>query len=138
MNITHISLNALLPHSYPFLLIDKVVEFEAGKRAVCIKNVSCNEDVFQGYYPDNPFFPAGYIIEAMAQTSGLLISNDKSGGAFLSMIKDARFHRIVKPGEQLVITSSLFHKLNPFFVFEVKATVNDCFVAEAEITLALT
>lgn len=137
MNNIHISLNTLLPHSYPFLLIDKVVEFEVGKRVVCIKNVSCNEDVLHGRSSDNPLFPAVYIIEAMAQTSGLLMAEEKPGGGFLTMIKDAEFHRIVKPGDQLIITSSLFHKLSPLFVFEASAAVNDHLVAKAEITLAL-
>ena len=131
-----ISLNNVLPHAYPFLLIDRIVEFKAGKRVVCIKNVSCNEDVFQCHSPDDPFFPAVYIIEAMAQTSGLLMGNEKSGGV-LSLIKEAKFHRIVRPGEQLMITSSLFFSMSPLFVFEARVTVDGCPVAEAEITLAL-
>ncbi len=132
------SLNKLLPHAYPFLLIDRVIEFDAGKRVVCIKNVSCIEDVLNGYSPDNPFLPPVYIVEAMAQTSGLLLDSEKSRGAFLTMIKDVKFHKMVIPGDQLLITSSLFHEFSPLFVFEVQATVNDDIIAEAEISLALT
>jgi len=114
------------------------MDFEAGKRVVCLKNISCSEEIIQGTQPDYPFFPSVYIIEAMAQTCGLLMPGDKSGGGVLSMISDAKFHRTVKPGDQLIITSSLFHAFRPLFVFEVKAQVNDFVVAEAEITLALT
>ncbi len=137
MNEITIPLNTDLPHSYPFLLIDRVVEFEAGKRVVCVKNVSCNEDVLQGYHPEKNIFPSVYIIEAMAQSSGLLMAGEKAEGGFLTMIRDAKFHRSVQPGDRLMITSLLFHKMNPLYVFEVTATVNDHLAAEAEITLAL-
>jgi beta-hydroxyacyl-ACP dehydratase FabZ len=133
-----IPLNTQLPHSYPFLLIDRVMEFEAGKSIVCIKNVSCNEDVLQGYHPENNIFPPVYIIEAMAQSSGLLMAGEKVEGGFLTMIRDAKFHRTVNPGDSIIITSSLFHKMSPLHVFEAKATVNDHLAAEAEITLTLT
>lgn len=138
MSNTRISLNALLPHAYPFLLIDRVLEFEAGKRAVCLKNISCNEAIIKGTHPDRPFFPTVYIIEAMAQTCGLLMPDEKSGGGVLSMIRDAKLHGIVTPGDQLIITSTLFHAFSPLFVFEVRAGVNDLLVADAEITLAAT
>ncbi len=131
------SLHNLLPHSYPFLLIDRVVEFEAGKRVVCIKNVSSSEEVLKGNNPQNPSFPSVYIVEAMAQASGLLMNSEQSGGGFLSMINDAKFHKTVIPGDQLKITSTLFHAFSPLFVFEVKASVNNDLVAEAEITLTL-
>ncbi len=137
MNEITIPLNTDLPHSYPFLLIDRVVEFKAGKSIVCIKNVSCNEDVLQGYHPENNNFPSVYIIEAMAQSSGLLMAGEKAEGGFLTMIRDAKFHMTVQPGDQLMITSSLFHNMSPLYVFEVKATVNEQLAAEAEITLAL-
>lgn len=137
MSNTGIPLNTLLPHAYPFLLIDRVVKFEAGKRVVCIKNVSCNEDVFQGCLPDKLFFPSVLIIEAMAQTSGLLMAGERKGGGVLSLVKDAKFHRIVRPGEQLRIQSALSFKMSPLFMFEAGASVDGELVAEAEITLAL-
>lgn len=138
MNDKHIALRLLLPHSYPFLLIDKVAEIEEGKRAICIKNISCNEEVFHGHFPGNPVFPSAYIIEAMAQTSGLLTGGKEPRNAYLSMIKNARFHKHARPGDRLFITSSLFLEFPPLFVFEVKAEVNGEVIAEAEITLAFT
>jgi 3-hydroxyacyl-[acyl-carrier-protein] dehydratase len=133
-----ISLEKILPHAYPFLLIDRVVEIDAGKRVICLKNISCDEDMLQGYSPHDPVFPPVYIVEAMAQASGLLLNDERSGGAFLSMMKDVAFHKEVRPGDRLMITSSLFHAFSPLFVFRVKAHVEDKLVAEAEITLALT
>lgn len=133
----HAPLSRLLPHAYPFVLIDRVVELEAGKKIVCIKNVSINEKFFQGRFAGNPVFPEVYIIEAMAQTSGLLIADEKTGAAYLSMIKDAEFYRTVKPGEQLVITSSLSYSLDPLFMFAVKVSVEGEVVSEAEITISL-
>lgn len=137
MNERHFSLRAALPHSYPFLLIDKVLEIEQGKRVACVKNVSYNDEVFHGRSADDPVFPEVYIIEAMAQTSGLLLDGKGSRGAYLSMIRDMRFHTQVKSGDRLVIVSSLFHGLPPLFVFEVKALVGDDVAAQGEITLAL-
>jgi len=127
----------LLPHTYPFLLIDRVIEVDAGKRVVCVKNVSSDENVFQGSSPHDPVFPPAYIIEAMAQASGLLLDREGPTAAFLSMIKDVTFHKAVRPGDRLMITSSLFHAFSPLFVFQVTASVEDDMVAEAEITLAL-
>ena len=138
MSDQYIALDKVLPHSYPFLFIDRVVEIDAGKRVVCLKNVSCDENMFKGYSPHDPIFPAVYIIEAMAQASGLLLDNERSGGAFLSMMKDVTFHKAVRPGDRLMITSSLFHAFSPLFVFQVSASVEGNLVAEAEITLALT
>lgn len=131
-----ISLDKILPHAYPFLLIDRVVEIDEGKRVVSLKNVSCNEDMFKGYSPHDPIFPPVYIVEAMAQTSGLLLDNKRSGGTFLSMMKDVTFHKEVRSGDRLMITSSLFHAFSPLFVFQVSASVGGNLVAEAEITLA--
>ena len=138
MSDPRISLERILPHSYPFLLIDRVVEMEEERQVVCLKNVSCDEDIVKGYCPDDPIFPPVYIVEAMAQASGLLLNNKRSHGAFLSMIKDVTFHNAVRPGDRLMITSFLFHSFSPLFVFKVSASVEGNLVAEAEITLALT
>ncbi len=130
------SLHKVLPHAYPFLLIDRVIDFDPGKKVVCVKNVTCSEEVLTGHNPHN-YFPSVYIIEAMAQTSGLLMNSEKGGGGFLSMINDAKFYSKVSPGDQLIVTSALFHSFSPLFVFEVKVSVNNNLVAEAEITLTL-
>lgn len=130
----------LLPHSYPFVMIDKIVELEQGKRSVCLKNVSINEEFFQGHFKDNPVMPGVLIIEAMAQTSGLIIGPPEAEEIrmfSLGSIKDAKFKKPVVPGDQLIITSSLVHKLSPLYVFEVIASVEGEIVSEAEITLAL-
>ncbi|MGR3309462.1 MAG: 3-hydroxyacyl-ACP dehydratase FabZ [Candidatus Brocadiales bacterium] len=135
----------LLPHSYPFVLIDRIVQLEQGKRSVCLKNVSINEGFFQGHFKGNPVMPGVLIIEAMAQTSGLIIgseetslpSNEVKGLFSLGSIKYAKFKKPVVPGDQLIITSSLVHKLPPLYVFEVVASVEGEIVSEAEITLAL-
>lgn len=137
MNDQHLSLIKSLPHSYPFVLIDRVLEFIEGKRAVCQKNITVNDVLLQGHCGDNHIFPAVFILEAMAQTSGLLIRGEGTEGTYLSMIRDAGFNRPVIPGDELVITSSIFYKLPPLYVFEVKASVRDEIVSEAEITLAL-
>ncbi len=127
----------LLPHSYPFVLIDRIVQLEQGKRSVCLKNVSINEGFFQGHFKGNPVMPGVLIIEAMAQTSGLIIGSEETRLFYLGSIKYAKFKKPVVPGDQLIITSSLVHKLPPLYAFEVVASVEGEIVSEAEITLAL-
>jgi beta-hydroxyacyl-ACP dehydratase FabZ len=129
---------AILPHSYPFVLIDRIIEREAGKRIVCLKNVTFNEEFFQGHFRDNPVMPGALIIEAMAQASGLIMGSEQQGAAaLLSRVNDARFKMPVRPGDQLVINSEVIQKFPPLHVFKVTAQVQDVIVAEAEITLAL-
>jgi 3-hydroxyacyl-[acyl-carrier-protein] dehydratase len=129
--------SAMLPHSYPFVLIDRIVEYEAGKRIVCLKNVTINENYFKGHFSDDPIMPGVLIIEAMAQASGLITAGNEPVKAFLSRVNDARLKKTVVPGDCLIITSSLIHKLHPLYVFEAEAKVNDFSVASAEITLAV-
>lgn len=128
---------SILPHSYPFVLIDRIIEREEGKRIVCLKNVTFNEEFFQGHFKGNPVMPGVLIIEAMAQASGLMIGADRPAAAFLSRVSDARFKRAVAPGDQLVIKSSLIKEFRPLYVFEVSAHVQGDIVAEAEITLTI-
>ena len=95
----------MLPHRYPFLLVDRIVELEEGKRVVGIKNVTINEPFFQGHFPGHPIMPGVLIIEAMAQVSGILamltdkISNDKV--TYFTGIDNARFRKPVVPGDVL-------------------------------------
>jgi 3-hydroxyacyl-[acyl-carrier-protein] dehydratase len=126
----------MLPHSYPFVLVDKIVEFEEGKRIVCLKNVSNNDEFLQGHFKDNPIMPGSLIIETMAQSSGLIIGNKKSKMAYLGRVKDAKFRKPVVPGDQIIITSSLIDRLPPLYIFEVIASVGGEVVAEAEISLS--
>lgn len=126
----------LLPHSYPFVLIDRIIEFEEGDRIVCLKNVSINEDFFNGHFKGNPAMPETLILEAMAQAAGLTIGGGENA-AYLSGVSDAKFKKPVIPGDQLIIKSSVLQRFHPLYVFEVKAYVADEAAAEAEITLSV-
>ncbi len=125
----------ILPHSYPFVMLDKIVKLEQGLCIVCIKNVTINEKYFTGHFKENPSMPEILIIEAMAQASGLIIENRKPTLAYLSGIKDAKFKIPVVPGDQLVIRSSIIQTLPPLYVFGVTALVKEKVVSEAEIIL---
>lgn len=125
-----------LPHAFPFLMIDRIVEFEEGKRIVCLKNVCSNEEFTRGYFDGNPVLPEVLIIEAMAQASGLLMSGENSGKAYLGEIKNAIFKKSVIPGDRLIITSFLAYQLHPLYAFEVVASVGSEIVSQAEITMA--
>ncbi|GAB63001.1 MAG: 3-hydroxyacyl-ACP dehydratase FabZ [Candidatus Jettenia sp.] len=126
----------ILPHSYPFILIDKIVEFEEEKRIVCLKNISNNDEFLQGHFKNNPVMPGSLILEAMAQASGLIIGSKKSKMAYLCRVKDAKFRKPVVPGDQLIITSSLIDKLPPLYIFETGASVGGEVVSEAGISLS--
>lgn len=127
----------ILPHSYPFLLIDRILKREKLKCAVCLKNVSFNEEFFKGHFSSVPIMPGALIIEAMAQTSGLVLDCEENSRAFLTKIDSARFTKPVVPGDVLIIKSELAHKLHPMYVFRAAASVNDNIVAEAEVTLSI-
>jgi 3-hydroxyacyl-[acyl-carrier-protein] dehydratase len=128
----------LLPHRYPFLLVDKVVEMEEGKRIVSIKNVSINEPFFQGHFPGSPIMPGVLLIEAMAQTWGILAlssERDKAGSTnvlFLGIDK-ARFRKPVYPGDQVRFELEALHFKRPIWKFRGKAFVESSLVAEAEL-----
>lgn len=126
----------ILPHSHPFILIDKIVYLEEGKRIVCLKNVSNNDEILRGHFKNNLIMPGSLIIEAMAQASGLIIGNKKTNIAYLCRVKDAKFRKPVVPGDQLIISSNLIEKFPPLYIFEVNASVGSEVVAEAEINLS--
>ncbi len=133
----------LLPHRYPFLLVDRVIEHDEGHSIKAIKNVTYNEPFFVGHFPDLPTMPGVLILEALAQTSGLL-AVFKSGlkaetGLILYFagIDNCRFKRPVIPGDQLVLHSTLDkHKLD-LWKFTVKATVGDELACAAEMICVL-
>jgi 3-hydroxyacyl-[acyl-carrier-protein] dehydratase len=130
----------ILPHRYPFLLVDRVVELEEGKRAVGIKNVTINEHFFQGHFPGNPIMPGVLIIEALAQVSGVLAFKSGITGKatyFLS-IEKAKFRKPVVPGDQLRLEVSVLRGRGSVWKFEGKAYVEDNVVAEAEFTAMVT
>jgi len=129
-------LRQILPHRYPFLLIDRVIEIEGDRRAVGVKNVSINEPFFQGHYPAQPIMPGVLTIEAMAQLSGILLSQklEHTGKvAVLLSMDNVKFRRPVVPGDQLILeTETLRVKARAGHV-RCRALVNDQIVAQAEI-----
>ncbi len=131
----------LLPHRYPFLLVDRITELEPGKRAVGLKNVTCNEHFFQGHFPGNPIMPGVLIIEAMAQVGGVLARHsiqdslekgDKSSIYFMAIDK-VKFRRPVVPGDQIVFEVIPLRTGSKIWKVEGKAFVDNCLVAEAEL-----
>ncbi|MGD2075546.1 MAG: 3-hydroxyacyl-ACP dehydratase FabZ [Gammaproteobacteria bacterium] len=129
----------LLPHRYPFLLVDRVVEFEEGKSLVGIKNVSFNEPFFQGHFPEKPVMPGVLILEALAQATGLLAFRTENRGAerdslyYFVGIDNARFKRPVEPGDQLRLAVNLIKTKRGIWVFDTDATVDGNTAATATI-----
>ncbi len=129
----------LLPHRYPFLLIDRVLSMEADKSIVALKNVTINEPFFPGHYPHHPVMPGVLIIEAMAQAAALLSFKSMGVGAneksvyYFAGIDNARFRQPVGPGDQLIIKSTLVRSMRGLFKFSATAEVEGQLVAEAEL-----
>ena len=124
-----------LPHGLSFRFIDRILEISPGERIVALKNVTSNEPHLQRHLPGNPIMPGVLLLEAMAQTAGLLLPAGSS--AFLAQIKEARFRRPIIPGDQIRIEATRLTGLGTLHRFEVKASVNGAPVAEAEIVLAV-
>lgn len=126
-----------LPHRYPFLLVDRVLEVDSGKRLVGIKNVTFNEPFFQGHFPEKPVMPGVLIIEALAQATGLLAmeSEEVSGSAiyYLVGVDRARFKRPVVPGDQVRLEVSVVKQRRGIWSFSGVATVDGAVCASAEI-----
>lgn len=130
-----------LPHRYPFLLVDKILEFDSDKRIVGLKNVTINEQFFQGHFPGAPVMPGVLIIESMAQVAGVLIYRvlpDKEKKIiYFTGIENAKFRRPVVPGDQLRIEMQLLNRRNNFGKMQGRATVDDKLVAEATVLFAI-
>ncbi len=144
MNPPVMSVNDILkrlPHRYPFLLIDQVLELEAGVRILGLKNVSINEPFFQGHFPEKPIMPGVLILEALAQASAVLFScsfetkvGSEAEGMFLfAGIDNVRFKRMVLPGDQLLLHSQLTRVRRELAKFEVSARIGDQIVCSADI-----
>jgi 3-hydroxyacyl-[acyl-carrier-protein] dehydratase len=132
-----VEIQKLLPHRYPFLMVDAIVEVERLKRIVGIKNVSINEYYFQGHFPGKPVMPGVLILEAVAQTGGLLLlmdipDRDKKLLYFVA-VDGARFRRPVVPGDQLRIEVTVLNWRGDFCKLEGKATVNGELAAEGTV-----
>ena len=129
----------LLPHRYPFLLIDRVLSMEPDKSIVAMKNVTINEPFFPGHYPHHPVMPGVLIIEAMAQASALLsfksmgAKSDEKSVYYFAGIDGARFRQPVVPGDQLIIKATLVRSMRGLFKFSATAEVAGQLVAEAEL-----
>jgi 3-hydroxyacyl-[acyl-carrier-protein] dehydratase len=145
MNVTEIQ--RLLPHRYPFLMLDRVIECEPGVRVVALKNVTANEPQFQGHFPNWPVFPGVYIVEAMAQAAGIIAMTahpDLMGGdatraagsnklVYLAGLDGFRFRKPVTPGDQLRVTVEKLAEKRSIWKFSAKAEVDGKLVAEGEI-----
>ncbi|HTL62410.1 MAG TPA: 3-hydroxyacyl-ACP dehydratase FabZ [Nitrospira sp.] len=135
-------IQALLPHRYPFLLVDRVLELDPDRRIVGIKNVTVNEPFFQGHFPGRPVMPGVLILEAMAQVGGLLAF--KSLGAasrpvvYLTGVDGAKFRKPVVPGDRLRFEIDVLKKRSPFWKMAGKAYVETELVCEAEVTAMVT
>jgi beta-hydroxyacyl-ACP dehydratase FabZ len=130
-----------LPHRYPFLLVDRIVELEADRRIVGLKNVTINEQFFQGHFPGAPVMPGVLIIESMAQVAGVLIYRDlpekEEKLIYFTGIENAKFRRPVVPGDQLRIEMEFLNRRNNFGKMQGCATVDGKLAAEAIVTFAI-
>ena len=128
-----------LPHRYPLLLVDRVLDWESGKTITAIKNVTINEEFFVGHFPHKPVMPGVLTIEALAQTSALLAflttgqKPDDNAVVYFVGIDGARFKRPVEPGDQLKMHVEILRHARGIWKFQAKATVDDQLVVEAEL-----
>jgi 3-hydroxyacyl-[acyl-carrier-protein] dehydratase len=141
MILDNAGVQKILPHRYPFLLVDTVLEIERLKRIVSLKNVSINEPFFQGHFPGKPVMPGVLIVECMAQTGGLLLLSEISERDkklfYLAAVDEARFRRPVVPGDQLRIEVNVLKWKVKFCKLQAQATVNGEVAAEATLRCML-
>lgn len=134
------AIKEILPHRYPFLLVDRIIELEPGRRAVGTKSVSFNEPFFQGHFPKVAIMPGVLLIEAMAQVGGVMmlsVAENRGKLAYIGSIEKARFRQPVVPGDLLVSETELLKSRGEMGKVRCIARVNDQVAAEAEIMFAL-
>ena len=140
LDVTEIQ--AILPHRYPFLLVDRIEGLEVGKRVIGIKNVTINEPFFQGHFPGRPIMPGVLIIEAMAQVGGVLaFKSAKETGAklvYFMGIEKAKFRKPVTPGDRLRFVVEVLRARHPYWKMRGEAFVDDTLVCEAELMAMIT
>ncbi len=138
--LNNIDIQKILPHRYPFLLVDKVIEIEEGKKAVGIKNVTVNEPFFQGHFPHNPIMPGVLIVESLAQVGAVMLlsmpENKGKLGVFTG-ISNMKFRRQVVPGDTLTLEAELITYRHGMGKANVKATVEGTVAASGEISFAV-
>ncbi|MBI4824110.1 MAG: 3-hydroxyacyl-ACP dehydratase FabZ [Nitrospirae bacterium] len=130
-----------LPHRYPFLLVDRIIELDKDKSITGIKNVTVNEPFFEGHFPGNPIMPGVLIIEAMAQSAGILALNSLGTTpklVYFMSIERAKFRKPVIPGDQLILDIKVIHQRGNVWKFSGVGKVQDKVVSEAEFTAMLT
>jgi 3-hydroxyacyl-[acyl-carrier-protein] dehydratase len=143
MNIDIHQILKKLPHRYPMLLVDRVLEFEVGKRLLALKNVTINEPFFVGHFPQRPVMPGVLILEAMAQAAALLslesagVEIDEKTLVYFAAIDNARFKRPVEPGDQLLMEITLLRLRQGVQRFQGVARVGQELAAEAEMMCAI-
>jgi len=145
--LTNLQIRKILPHRYPFLLVDKIIELEPGKSAVGIKNVTANEPFFQGHFPEYPIMPGVLIVEALAQTAGIAANADalnageeaqeKKLGVFAA-INEMKFKKQVLPGDTLRLEAEIISSKMGLIKANVKASVDGKTAAEGVISFAMT
>ncbi|MCL5268362.1 MAG: bifunctional UDP-3-O-[3-hydroxymyristoyl] N-acetylglucosamine deacetylase/3-hydroxyacyl-ACP dehydratase [Bacteroidetes bacterium] len=135
------AIKRILPHRYPFLLVDKIVDFKLEEKVVGIKNVSSNEPFFEGHFPSKPVMPGVLIVEAMAQTGGILLLNGMENAdgklVYFMSLNNVKFRKTVVPGDQLVMQVEMISRRSKIATMIGKAFVDGTLVAEAEMTAAI-
>jgi len=132
-----------MPHRYPFLLVDRVLEWHKGKSIVAVKNVTINEEFFQGHFPGNPVMPGVLMLEALAQAAGLLafltedVYPEQAAQFYFAGIDEVRFRKLVVPGDQLILKANIERVMRGIWKYATRAEVAGEEVASCKMMLAL-
>lgn len=142
MELNQVEIQKILPHRYPFLLLDRILELQLNEKVVGLKNVTVNEPFFQGHFPGNPIMPGVLIVEAMAQAGGVLafLSNPQHIGKnliYFLAIDKVKFRKPVVPGDQLILELIALRRGAKVWKMQGKAFVQEILVAEAELTASI-